>query len=49
MGKSVLQYQGDHPVADEYRALARELEDRLSFLSKNPDRGEFPALEIVNA
>jgi chromosome partitioning protein len=29
MGKSILQYQGDHPVADEYRTLARELEERL--------------------
>ncbi len=32
VGKSILQYQGDHPVADEYRALARELEDRLTTL-----------------
>lgn len=33
MGKTLFQYQGDHPVADEYRALARELEERLSQLS----------------
>jgi chromosome partitioning protein len=29
MGKSIFQYQGDHPVADQYRALAKELEERL--------------------
>ena len=29
VGKTILQYQGDHHVADEYRALAREMEDRL--------------------
>lgn len=32
VGKTILQYQGDHPVADEYRALAREMEDRLQRL-----------------
>lgn len=32
VGQTVMQYRGDHPVADEYRALAREFEDRLSAL-----------------
>ncbi len=32
VGQSILQYQGDHPVADEYRALAREVEERLAAL-----------------
>jgi chromosome partitioning protein len=30
MGRTIFQYQGGHPVADEYRALARELEERLA-------------------
>ena len=25
-----MQHQGDHPVADEYRALAKEFEERLN-------------------
>jgi chromosome partitioning protein len=29
VGKTIFQYQGDHPVADQYRAVARELEERL--------------------
>ena len=28
-GQTIMQYQGDHPVADEYRTLAKEFEDRL--------------------
>ncbi len=28
-GTTIFQHQGDHPVADEYRALAREFEERL--------------------
>jgi chromosome partitioning protein len=28
-GTTIFQHQGDHAVADEYRALAREFEDRL--------------------
>ena len=28
-GTTLFQHQGDHPVADEYRALAREFEERL--------------------
>jgi len=30
MGQTIMQYQGDHPVADEYRMLAKEFEDRLA-------------------
>lgn len=29
-GQTLMQYQGDHPVADEYRALAKEFEERLN-------------------
>ena len=36
VGKTILQYQGDHHVADEYRALAREMEDRLHRLRATP-------------
>ncbi len=32
MGKTIFQYQGDHKVADEYRAVAREFEERLGVL-----------------
>jgi cellulose biosynthesis protein BcsQ len=28
-GQTIMQYQGDHPVADEYRTLAKEFEDRF--------------------
>ena len=28
-GTTIFQHQGDHPVADEYRTLAREFEERL--------------------
>jgi hypothetical protein len=28
--QTIMQYQGDHPVADEYRMLAKEFEDRLA-------------------
>lgn len=31
-GTTIFQHQGDHPVADEYRALAREFELRLGAL-----------------
>lgn len=31
-GQTILQYRGDHPVADEYRALAREVEERIRVL-----------------
>ena len=30
MGKTLFQYQPDHPVAQEYRALAREFEERCT-------------------
>ncbi len=30
VGQTIMQYQGDHPVADEYRTLAKEFEDRLA-------------------
>ena len=30
VGKSIFQYQPDHAVADEYRALGKELEERLA-------------------
>ena len=36
MGQTILQYQGDHPVADEYRTLAKEFEDRLMALRQQP-------------
>jgi cellulose biosynthesis protein BcsQ len=36
MGQTILQYQGDHPVADEYRTLAKEFEDRLTVLRQTP-------------
>jgi chromosome partitioning protein len=29
-GQTLMQHQGDHPVADEYRTLAREFEERLN-------------------
>ena len=32
VGKTLFQYQPDHPVADEYRALAREFEERCTAL-----------------
>ncbi len=31
-GKTIFQYKGDHPVADQYRAAARELEGRIEAL-----------------
>jgi chromosome partitioning protein len=36
VGQTLLQYRGDHPVADEYRTLAREFEERLAFLKQQP-------------
>jgi chromosome partitioning protein len=36
VGQTLLQYRGDHPVADEYRTLAREFEERLAFLKQRP-------------
>jgi hypothetical protein len=36
MGQTILQYQGDHPVAGEYRTLAKEFEDRLTALRQTP-------------
>ena len=33
-GKSIFQYRGDHAVADEYRALAKEVEERITRLHK---------------
>ena len=35
-GKTVMQYQGDHPVADEYRLLAKEFEERLLAIRERP-------------
>ena len=43
-GKSIFQYQGDHPVADEYRKLAREFEERIKTL-----RSEAVTPEVINA
>jgi len=34
LGQTIFQYQGDHPVADEYRALAKEVEERIMTLRK---------------
>jgi chromosome partitioning protein len=47
VGKTLFQYQPDHPVADEYRAAARELEDRLLALRKLESSQQLP--EVVNA
>ncbi len=44
-GKSIFQYQGDHPVADEYRALAKEVEERITKLRKSKV-GEIQAEEV---
>jgi cellulose biosynthesis protein BcsQ len=30
VGKTIFQYQGDHMVTQEYRQLAREVEERLA-------------------
>jgi cellulose biosynthesis protein BcsQ len=35
-GTTIFQHQGDHPVADEYRALAREFEERLLARRESP-------------
>lgn len=49
MGKTVFQYQADHPIADQYRELARELEDRLALqkAAATPPRAKL--LEAANA
>ncbi len=53
-GKSIFQYQADHAVADEYRTLARELEERIITLRNFASAG-FPKEEegkeraLVNA
>lgn len=49
VGKSILQYKGDHPVADEYRALARELEERLLSLRSASAMGGAILEEVANA
>jgi chromosome partitioning protein len=50
MGRTIFQYQGDHPVADEYRALARELEERLAGRKAGGGAaGEGLTLEVANA
>jgi cellulose biosynthesis protein BcsQ len=46
VGQSILQYKGDHHVADEYRALAREMEERLAAL-RQPQ--VVAAAEVVHA
>ena len=46
MGKTIFQYQGDHTVADQYRAAALEFEARIEAL-----RGAaiLPQGEVANA
>ena len=46
-GQTIMQYQGDHPVADEYRALAKEFEDRLAEIRRHPERAATG--EVANA
>lgn len=49
VGKTIFQYQADHMVADEYRALARELEDRLTSHREANHVGENLKVEVANA
>lgn len=46
-GQTIFDYQGDHPVADEYRALAREFEARISVAQSNPKEAPAPRPEAV--
>ena len=46
MGKTIFQYQGDHLIADQYRAAARELEERIEALRAV---GTQPEVEATNA
>ena len=50
-GKSLFQYQPDHPVADQYRALAKEVEARISTLRSKPTAtgSSSAAGEVTNA
>ncbi len=49
MGQTILQYQGDHPVADEYRSLAREFEERLASLNLEPETTAVTEREVAHA
>ena len=46
-GQTIMQYQGDHPVADEYRAWAKEFEERLAVIRQKPGVAETG--EVANA
>lgn len=46
-GQTIMQYQGDHPVADEYRAWAKEFEERLAVIRQKP--GVVETEEVANA
>ena len=46
MGKTIFQYQGDHLVADQYRAAAREFEERIEVLR---ELTAIPHGEVANA
>lgn len=46
VGKTIFQYQPDHAVADQYRAIVREIEERLNNLRQTQTA---PVLEAVNA
>ncbi|MCI0623786.1 MAG: ParA family protein [Acidobacteria bacterium] len=48
-GKTVFQYQPDHSVAGEYRALAREMEEQLTRLKTGQNTMPAPTKEAVNA
>jgi len=43
-GQTIFQFQGDHPVADEFRSLAREFEERLRRLGRRTE-----VREVANA
>ena len=48
-GKSIFQYQGDHQVADEYRTLAKEVEERINRLKKGRDILVQKEAQVANA
>ena len=49
VGKTVLQYQPGHPIANEYRALAREVETRLEALRSGQPAEDRAPWEAVHA
>lgn len=50
VGKTIFQYQGDHSVADEYRALAKEVEERITKLrTKRVQEIETVEAKVANA